>query len=171
VLRFDRSQILPRRRYTLQARILHGDRLLFTNTTHHAIFDGGPDRTDIRVERVAAAPEVGPASPAGRWLLEHIRDAGVIDRVQTVLEIAPDGTVTGSGGCNRMHGKAKIAGARIEFGPLASTRMACTPAAMHQEQRFFAGLRDVQRWEVNPAQRNLILLDAAGRAVMTLAAG
>jgi putative lipoprotein len=170
VLRFDRSQILPRRRYALQARILHGDRLLFTSTTHHGIFDGRPDRTDIRVERVAAAPAAGPASPAGRWLLERIRDAGVIDRLQTVLEIAPDGAVTGSGGCNRMHGKATIAGARIDFGPLASTRMACTPAAMDQEQRFFAGLRDVRRWEVNPAQRKLILLDDAGRAVMMLAA-
>ncbi|WP_332687002.1 META domain-containing protein, partial [Bosea sp. (in: a-proteobacteria)] len=111
-----------------------------------------------------------PASPAGRWLLEYIRGAGVIDRLQTVLEIAPDGSVTGSGGCSRMHGKAKIAGARISFGPLASTNMACVPAAMNQEQRFFTGLRDVRRWEINPAQRKLALLDAAGQPVMTLAA-
>ncbi|WP_332697020.1 YbaY family lipoprotein [Bosea sp. (in: a-proteobacteria)] len=172
-LRFDRAQIQPRRRYALQARILHRGQLLFINTSHHGIFDGGPEQTDIRVERVAAAPAPTPeraASPVGRWLLEDLRKTGVIDRLQTVLEIAPDGKVSGSGGCNRMSGSARIVGSQISFGPVAATQMACTPAAMNQEQRFFAGLREVRRWRTDPARGKLTLLDARGRPLMTLAA-
>lgn len=172
-LRFDRAQIQPRRRYALQARILHRGQLLFINASHHGIFDGGPEQTDIRVERVAAAPSPGTArvtSPVGRWLLEDIRQTGVIDRLQTVLEIGADGRVGGSGGCNRMSGSARIAGPRISFGPVAATQMACTPAAMNQEQRFFTGLRAVRRWRTDPARGKLVLLDARGRPLMTFAA-
>ncbi|MBN9469331.1 MAG: META domain-containing protein [Bosea sp.] len=173
VLHFDRTQIQPRRRYALQARILHRGQLLFINTSHHGIFDGGPELTDIRVERVAASPSPAPerkASPVGRWLLEDIRRAGVIDRLQTVLEIAADGRVSGSGGCNRMSGSATITGTRISFGPVAATQMACTPAAMNQEQKFFAGLREVRRWRTDPARGKLVLLDGRGRPMMTFSA-
>lgn len=173
VLHFDRAQIQPRRRYALQARILHRGQLLFFNTSHHGIFDGGPEQTDIRVERVAASPSPAPerkASPVGRWLLEDIRRAGVIDRLQTVLEIAADGRVSGSGGCNRMSGSATITGTRISFGPVAATQMACTPAAMNQEQKFFAGLREVRRWRTDPARGKLVLLDGRGRPMMTFSA-
>lgn len=173
VLHFDRAQIQPRRRYALQARILHRGQLLFINTSHHGIFDGGPEQTDIRVERVAASPSPAPerkASPVGRWLLEDIRRAGVIDRLQTVLEIAADGRVSGSGGCNRMSGSATITGTRISFGPVAAMQMACTPAAMNQEQKFFAGLREVRRWRTDPARGKLVLLNGRGRPMMTFSA-
>lgn len=173
VLRFDRAQIQPRRRYSLQARILHRGQLLFINTSHHGIFDGGPEQTDIRVERVAGAPSPAPessSSPVGRWLLEDIRQAGVIDRLQTVLQIAADGRISGSGGCNRMSGSARINGTRISFGPVAATQMACTPAAMDQEQKFFAGLRAVRRWRIDPARGKLALLDGSGRPIMTFSA-
>lgn len=172
-LHFDRAQIQPRRRYALQARILHRGQLLFISTSHHGIFDGGPEQTDIRVERVAASPSPAPerkASPVGRWLLEDIRRAGVIDRLQTVLEIAADGRVSGSGGCNRMSGSARISGTRISFGPVAATQMACAPAAMNQEQKFFAGLREVRRWGADPARGKLVLLDGRGRPMMTFSA-
>ena len=172
-LHFDRAQIQPRRRYALQARILHRGQLLFISTSHHGIFDGGPEQTDIRVERVAASPSPAPerkASPVGRWLLEDIRRAGVIDRLQTVLEIAADGRVSGSGGCNRMSGSARISGTRISFGPVAATQMACAPAAMNQEQKFFAGLREARRWRTDPARGKLVLLDGRGRSMMTFSA-
>ena len=52
-LAFSNRRILPGRTYALQARITHRGRLLFINTTRHTVFDGGPQRTDILVERVA----------------------------------------------------------------------------------------------------------------------
>lgn len=53
VLRVDRSRILPRRTYALQARILVAGQLWFTTTTRHTVFGDGPDDTALVVERVA----------------------------------------------------------------------------------------------------------------------
>ena len=55
-----------------------------------------------------AAVAASPTSPAGRWLAEDIRGGGVIDRLQSVLEIAGDGRISGTGGCNRIMGKARM---------------------------------------------------------------
>ncbi|HEV7261279.1 MAG TPA: META domain-containing protein [Bosea sp. (in: a-proteobacteria)] len=170
VLRFDSSRIVPRRNYALQGRILLGERLLFISTARHSVFTGGRDQTDIEVQRVQATTAAGPDSPAGRWLLEDLRGAGVIDRLQSVLQIAPDGRVSGSGGCNRMSGRATIDGARISFSPLAATRMACTPAAMDQESRFFVALGEVRSWKIDQRRRKLALLGAAGQALLTFSA-
>lgn len=51
-LKFDQSRIKLGRSYALQARISDGDRLLFINTTRHAIFAGGRNNTRILVQRV-----------------------------------------------------------------------------------------------------------------------
>ncbi|WEK49765.1 MAG: YbaY family lipoprotein [Candidatus Kaistia colombiensis] len=168
-LRFDAAKLKPRHSYALRATISVNGRLWFTSTSRHTVEIGGPDRIDIPVQRVSgeAAPR-SVASPAGRWLAEDIRRGGVIDYLQTVLEIGPNGRVSGTGGCNRMSGEAKIAGDTIRFGAIASTRMACTPAAMNQEQKFFAVLEDVRRWRVDAARGKLILLDGRGNPIVIL---
>lgn len=160
-LRFDDADITPGRRYALQARISVDGELWFITTTHHPVLAGGPDKTGIVVQRVARQSDI-PLTPVGRWLAEDIRGGGVIDRLQTVLEIAADGTVSGTGGCNRMAGKATISNDKLAFSPLASTNMACTPAAMAQEQKFLAALGEVRSWRVDPAQKKLTLLGADG---------
>jgi putative lipoprotein len=109
-----------------------------------------------------------PPSPVGRWLAEDIGGRGVIDRVQTVLEIDAGGVVTGSGGCNRIHGTATIAGERITFGQIASTRMACPPAVMDQESKFLLALRDTRSFQLDLQRHKLILFDAAGTAISRL---
>lgn len=164
-LKYSASDIVPRHSYALQARITAEGRLLFITTTRHAFLGDGSDKTDIMVERVAQSP----ASPAGRWLAEDIRGGGVIDRLQTVLEIAADGAVSGTGGCNRMSGKAAIAGENITFGSIAATSMACVPAAMNQEAKFFATLRDVRKWRADPVRQKLALLDEGENTLMVLA--
>lgn len=76
------------------------------------------------------------------------------------------GQVGGSGGCNRYGGPVDITGEAIRFGPLASTRMACSPAIGDQEGRFFAALRSATRFVVT-AEDKLVLYDATGDAVVT----
>ncbi|TKT80340.1 YbaY family lipoprotein [Aquamicrobium sp. LC103] len=169
-LRYDDAEIQPGHSYALQARITVEDRLWFINTTRHSVLAGGKDETDILVERVGAetqAPTV--ESPVGRWLAEDIRGGGVIDNLQTVLEIGEDGAVTGSGGCNRMTGKATVSGADITFGPIASTRMACPPAVMDQEGKFFAALDEVRSWRIDAQRGKLELLGQDGAVLVTLA--
>lgn len=116
-----------------------------------------------------AAVAASPTSPAGRWLAEDIRGGGVIDRLQSVLEIAGDGRISGTGGCNRIMGKARIAGATITLSPLATTRMACSPAVMDQERKFLAALEAVRSWRIDPARHKLVLLGAGGETLVVLA--
>lgn len=168
-LEIDRAAIQPRRSYALQATITVDGKLIFTTTTRHAVFGEGPDMTDIMVERVASAPSPTESSgkgPAGRWLAEDIGGGGVLDRVQTTLDLSADGRFGGSGGCNRMHGQAKIAGNAITFGNVAATMMACTPAAMDQEQKFFAALAKARHWRRDDAQQKLTLLGIGGQVLV-----
>ena len=112
-----------------------------------------------------------PAPPAGQWIAEDIGGGGVLDRVQTTLVIAEDGAVSGSGGCNRYNGKAQLEGSRLAFGPLAATRMACTPAVMMQEQTFLSALERTAAWRFEPLTRKLVLMDPSGANLVRFAQG
>lgn len=107
-----------------------------------------------------------PATPTGKWLAEDINGGGVIDRLQTTLELREDGIVTGTGGCNRYAGSANVDGNSIKFLPMASTRMACSAAAMGQESRFHAALEKIRSWRIDAPRRKLILLDGGGFEMM-----
>lgn len=178
VISYDPARIRPGRRYAVQARITDGRRLLFITTQHYPVLAGGrsqPERRplEIRVDRTRAAEGPAtpqPAAPVGRWLAEDIGGGGVLDRVQTTLEIAADGRVSGSGGCNRYTGAAKFSGPAMSIGPVASTRMACTPAAMDQEAKFFKVLERAKAWRIDPTRRKLVLLSEGGAPLAILAA-
>lgn len=114
-----------------------------------------------------AVPAGAAEAPFGTWLAEDIGGAGVIDNAQTTLELQPGGLFSGSGGCNRYSGTATLDGAAITFGQVAATMMACVPALMDQEQRFFAALATVKAWRLS-AEGKLELLDGQGKAAVTL---
>lgn len=176
VISFDRAKILPGHSYAVAAQITDGERVLFRSTRRHPLPPGAHGSIDILVEKMPGAgpradvPDVQPATPAGRWLAEDIRGGGVLDRVQSTLEIASDGTVSGSGGCNRYSGRAGITGPGIQFGPLAATRMACAPALMGQEARFLEALGEARGWRVDGARRKLYLLGANGVPLLRFSA-
>lgn len=117
-----------------------------------------------------SASPPAPAAPAGSWLAEDIGGRGVIDSTRSTLELEPDGAVSGFGACNRYRGKATVSGNAIRFGPMASTRMACPPAVMAQEQAFLAALDGARSWRADPARGRLQLLDGSGAVLATLAA-
>lgn len=96
-----------------------------------------------------ASPAFAQADPAGAtWVVEDIMGAGVVDRAQSTLQMLPDGRVAGSGGCNRFTGKGAVAGGRVEIGLLATTRMACAPALMDQEDKYLKALAASRRYEI-----------------------
>lgn len=117
---------------------------------------------------LTGAAYAAPGTPSGKWLAEDIDGGGVIDRLQTTLEIRDDGIVTGMGGCNRYAGSAKFDATTIKFLPMASTRMACSAAAMMQESKFHTTLEKIRAWRIDEARRKLILLDGQGFEMMRL---
>lgn len=114
---------------------------------------------------LAAPATAGPATPTGKWMAEDIDGGGVIDRLQTTIEIQADGIVTGMGGCNRYAGSATISGSAIKFLPMASTRMACSTAAMRQESKFHATLDMIRSWRIDE-RKKLVLFDGSGFEMM-----
>lgn len=108
------------------------------------------------------------ATPTGKWLAEDIDGGGVIDRLQTTLEICDDGIVNGMGGCNRYAGSVTVSGNTIKFLPMASTRMACSAAVMRQEGKFHNTLEKIRTWRIDQAQKKLLLFDGGGFEMMRL---
>ncbi len=168
-LAYDAARIAPGRRHVLQARLLRGEEALFRTDRIHQAFAGGPDaRHELLLVRAArGATADAPASPVGpAWVVEDIGGRGVVDRARTDLVLSPEGRAAGHGGCNRFTGGYTLDGASLRFGALAATRMACAPALMDQERRFFAAMAEVRGWRFE--QGRLLLTDAGGGVLLRL---
>jgi putative lipoprotein len=167
-LRFNEAKIQSGHNYALHARITVGGKLWFVSTTRYPVLSDKPDETNIRVDFVKPANAAPPAL-SGRWRAEAIRNHGIAPELESIIEIAADGKVTGSGGCNRISGKATVTGAHMTFGPIISTKMACAPAIMDQESHFLSALADTRLWRIDETRDKLILVDAHGITVLRLA--
>ena len=79
-----------------------------------------------------------------------------------------NGNVSGSAGCNRYNGPAKISGATIAVTGLISTKMACPPPASNVEDAYLA---DLQKSATFTATADaLTIFDATGAKLLVYAA-
>lgn len=164
-LSYDPALIEPNNTYALQARITVDGQLMFITDQVYMVLTKGDGVTDLLLKRVGTS---SPPDIAGTWLAEDIGGAGVIDNLQSTLQLSEDGSVSGTGGCNNFAGKAILAGDAISFGPLAATRMACVPAVNDQEAKFFDALSKTQSWRID-ATGKLELFDSAGTRLALMA--
>lgn len=86
------------------------------------------------------------------WVLVSMDDADPRDVAETTLCFEEAGRINGDGGCNSYFASARFEGERLSIGQVGATRMACTPALMDQEQRYFTHLADVRRWSMESGQ-------------------
>ena len=114
---------------------------------------------------VSAALAANPPF-AGKWRIETIKGADAFDPSKTMFEVASDGQVSSTIGCNRMVGKATSEAEHLRFGPMASTRMACLPPLDQLETKYLAALDTVRAWRIDGT--TLSLLDENGHATITL---
>jgi putative lipoprotein len=107
----------------------------------------------------------GGSLEGGPWVVEDINKGGVMDNARGDLTFEPGdhntSKVYGRAFCNRFTGSWQQNGNQITFGPLAMTRMACTPALMDLETKFSAILNDVKT----------VSFDATGAAILATADG
>lgn len=95
------------------------------------------------------------------WQVEDIDGRGIVDRSMITLTFTDEGRIAGSTGCNRYFGHVYLDGDVITISGTGSTRRACVPALMDQEQRFLAALGAAARHERDEAGR-LVIFDGAG---------
>lgn len=64
-------------------------------------------------------------------------------------DFAPDGTVSGFGGCNTFNGGYSYTEDTIAIGPLMQTMMACEEPANSIEQQYTAALQNATSWSIS----------------------
>jgi heat shock protein HslJ len=99
------------------------------------------------------------------WVVEDIDGAGVIENARATLHFEPDGRVYGHSSCNTYRGHYALTSEGITVSQLASTKMACAPSLLQQEQRFHAALAAVHSFAFN-AEGALLLLSGEQRRIL-----
>lgn len=172
----DLARIRPDRRYVVRARILDGDRLVFTTDTSYPVLTQGHGTTVAMMLHRADSP-ASPGSPGlgtppqprpsrplekTRWKaieLEGKRVPAAESTREVYILLGGAGRVAGSDGCNRIIGSYVLSRDVITFGALAGTQMAC-PDTADTERGLRKALSGAVRWSI--ADDRLELLDATG---------
>lgn len=113
-------------------------------------------------------PSLGPLK---RWLLTDYRDSNegislVLPSFEPNLMFFPEGTIGGSGGCNRFFAGIEMTDLKVQIGLIASTLMYCSepPQVMQQESDFFSCLSRSVRMEL--ADDRLFFYDQQGNMLL-----
>ena len=174
----DLGRIFPDCRYVVRARILVGDRLMFTTDSRYPVLTQGHGTTvALMLRRVASGPPAPPGSqgsgtpPQPRstrplektyWKATEL-DGKPVPTAETTREVyivlGGTGRVGGSDGCNRLIGSYELTGDAIKFGALAGTQMAC-PNTADTERGLRKALSGASRWSI--AGDRLELFDTGG---------
>jgi heat shock protein HslJ len=94
------------------------------------------------------------------WILQDLAGTPVLPNVKATLVFPGAGRAAGNASCNRFTASAGISGDTIEFGTLASTRMACADNAVSsQETEYLKALAAARRFELKDST---LLIYAAG---------
>jgi putative lipoprotein len=157
--------------YGLVAEILSGGYVIFRNSQPVLVDAAEPEGNIIEVEFSPPPPHDPPEQvlpPVETpnplldvlWSVTSIGGDPVLPQTEVTFSIAADHRAGGNGGCNNYFTEASFEIPPLTFGPIAGTRMACDPAVMAQEARFFAALEATAGYELEGDA--LKLFDAAG---------
>ncbi|WP_137152880.1 META domain-containing protein [Devosia sp. FKR38] len=163
--------------YGLVAEIWSGGYAIFSNARPVPVDPLLPSGILIPVEHRAPPPHDAPEQVLlpveapnplldTAWTVTSIGGEPILPQTNVTLSIADDFRAGGSGGCNSYFSEAEFAAPPLTFSPIASTRMACDPAIMAQEARFFAALEATAGYDLSGDA--LQLVDAAGVALVGL---
>ncbi|WP_283426536.1 META domain-containing protein [Shimia sagamensis] len=166
-LTYDDGMVDERGRYSVRAVIRVGDNVMWRSTqSFAALTEDAPETVDVVVEKMVQRAE--NALSGSDWVVVQMNGNTVQEARVPELKFAPDGRVSGTSGCNRFTGNYTEKGSQLEFGPLATTRMACPGDLGQQETTFFQTLAKVTAYGVRDGQK--VLLDTSGAVVMQLLA-
>jgi heat shock protein HslJ len=104
------------------------------------------------------------------WLVRDIGGHESAGNLRPTIEFTTDGQAGGRTGCNDWSASSQIDGAKLSFGPVATTRMACLPRINKQESQFVAALAATKAFHIDTSgllilvdKQNKILLRASPR--------
>ncbi|MBW4934643.1 META domain-containing protein [Marinobacter sp. F4206] len=105
------------------------------------------------------------------WVVDDLAEQGIIDRSRMSVRFLENNRVSGRGSCNRYSGRYEFSGeGGLTFSRLAATRMACAPALMMQEDRFFDVMGRVSGARIGQAGE-LLLTTPQGEVIKAFQSG
>jgi heat shock protein HslJ len=109
----------------------------------------------VRVERPEGVLSGCGGEPASlllgpEWVVESIDGGWLIGDSRVTIAFQEDGRVAGLASCNRYTASYELTGEGLSIAGGASTMMACAPALMEEERRFFEALDAIRRFEIAP---------------------
>jgi heat shock protein HslJ len=109
--------------------------------------------------------------PGSAWQVTTFAGQTPLADHPITFEFDTEGNIAGDASCNRFGGNCTIEGNTMKIGPLRSTRRACEPEIMQQEQKFLALLSAATTWSIDGDVLVLIApegeIKAEGAAVKT----
>lgn len=98
--------------------------------------------------------------PGTSWRAQEIDGRTVPSSPESTLTFDNAQRISGHTACNRYFGGVELGEGTIRLKPAGATRMACPPAVMDQETRFWAALSAATAYRVETG--TLLLLDERG---------
>ena len=99
--------------------------------------------------------------PGSAWEVTNFGEQTPLADHPITFEFDTEGDIAGDASCNRFGGTCTIEGTTMKVGPLRSTRRACEPEIMQQEQKFLALLATVTAWKIG-AEGELVMSGEGG---------
>lgn len=102
------------------------------------------------------------------WMLTELGGKAPLLETTITAEFSPDGSVSGSSGCNRYSGPYTVDGNNIEMGPFASTLMACPDLIMAQEALYLKALETGSTYQISDDELTIKDKNSNALAVFTV---
>ena len=100
--------------------------------------------------KMSGGPTSSTDSLVGReWVLNQVAGKPVPGDVRAFIRFAPDGKLTGAGGCNQFFGSYTFDSGKLTIGPLGATKMMCPPEIMKVEYPYLATLTGVLKMVID----------------------
>ena len=123
----------------------------------------GPSAVDAPVSPAATAPPAAPLHTV--WRVVQARSEPMLDTRRARLDFRSDGRLLGHTSCNTLNAPYTLDGDRLKVGKIATTRMACAPLQLEQEDRILTALEAAATARVR-VDGLLELRDDEGRGVL-----
>lgn len=102
-----------------------------------------------------------------QWEVLAVNGKGVIDNTQITMTFRENKRISGYASCNAYGAEYTLTGEYLSISEPASTRMACQPEIMAQENGFFNALQNVIGFKVNTDDRLILRTRDGGTITAT----
>lgn len=116
---------------------------------------------------MGSTPALSKTALFGDWRVDAIGGSPVVPGSKVFMRFDAKGRVSGIASCNRFGATFRVDGDSLSVGPAMSTRMACRPDVMAQEQRFLRLLEGAASWRVEAERLTITSGDGAIEATAT----